>query len=58
LSRKWSKGGGNGQPQYGPFGKDPKDKDSKGNSIDTYSLDQIFDDMDNNQGQYMDVHTD
>jgi predicted metal-dependent peptidase len=47
------KGQGNGQPQYGPYGKDPKNE--KGN-IDTYSMDQIFDDLDNNQGQYMDVH--
>ena len=47
------KGGGKGQPKYGPYGKDPKNE--KGN-IDTYSMDQIFDDLDNNQGQYMDVH--
>ena len=42
-----------GNPQYGPYGKDPKS--DKGN-IDTYSLDQIFDNLENNQGQYMDVH--
>ena len=42
-----------GNPSYGPYGKDPKNE--KG-TIDTYSLDQIFDNMDNNEGQYMDVH--
>lgn len=42
-----------GNPSYGPYGKDPKNE--KGN-IDTWSLDQIFDNMDNTQGQYMDVH--
>jgi len=48
-----------GNPSYGPYGKDPKGEKSDGSnnsSIDTYSLDQIFDNMENNQGQYMDVH--
>jgi predicted metal-dependent peptidase len=42
-----------GNPSYGPYGKDPKNE--KGN-IDSWSLDQIFDNLDNNEGQYMDVH--
>jgi len=48
--------GGNdsqGNPSYGPYGKDPK---SEKGTVDTYSLDQIFDNLENNQGQYMDVH--
>lgn len=39
--------------KYGPYGKNPKNE--KG-TIDTWSLDQIFDNLDNNQGQYLDVH--
>jgi len=42
-----------GKPNYGPYGKDPKSE--KGN-IDTYSLDQILDNLEENEGQYMDVH--
>jgi len=42
-----------GNPSYGSYGKNPKDE--KG-TIDTWSLDQIFDNIDNNNGQYMDVH--
>ncbi len=42
-----------GNPSYGPYGKDPK---SEKGTVDTYSLDQIFDNLENNQGQYMDVH--
>jgi predicted metal-dependent peptidase len=42
-----------GKSSYGPYGKDPKN--DKG-TIDTWSLDQIFDNMENTQGQYMDVH--
>lgn len=42
-----------GKPSYGPYGKNPS-KD--GDSIDTWSVNQIFDDMENNQGQYLDVH--
>ena len=42
-----------GNPSYGPYGKNPR-KD--GSSIDTWSLDQIFDNMDSNDGQYLDVH--
>ena len=46
-------GGQGGKPQYGPFGKDPR---SQGGSLDTWSLDQILDNLDNNQGQYLDQH--
>lgn len=42
-----------GKPSYGPYGKNPS-KD--GDSIDTWSKEQIFDDMENNEGQYLDVH--
>ena len=38
---------------YGPNGKNPRDE--KG-TIDTWSLDHIFDNLDNNEGQYLDVH--
>lgn len=46
-------GQSSGQSQYGPYGKDPKNE--KG-TIDTWTMDQIFDNLDNNQGQYLDVH--
>lgn len=42
-----------GNPSYGPYGKNPK---SDGSTIDTWSLDQIFDNMDSNDGQYLDHH--
>jgi predicted metal-dependent peptidase len=46
-------GNGNGESsKYGPYGKDP----SNGGKIDTYSLDEIFDTMDSNDGQYLDTH--
>jgi len=45
--------GGSGKPEYGPFGKNPKNEKE---TIDTWTMDQIFDNLDNNQGQYMDVH--
>lgn len=41
-----------GKPSYGPYGKDPKGS----GTIDTWSTDKIFEDMDNNEGQYMDKH--
>jgi len=45
---------GDGQGDgYGPNGKNPRDE--KG-TIDTWSLDHIFDNIDNNDGQYLDVH--
>ncbi len=42
-----------GKPSYGPYGKNPKN--DKG-SMDTHSLDSIFDSMDNNNGEYLDNH--
>ncbi len=39
--------------KYGPYGKNPK---SEGGTIDTYSLDQLFDNLDETEGQYMDSH--
>jgi predicted metal-dependent peptidase len=45
--------GGSGKPEYGPFGKNPKNEKE---TIDTWTMDQIFDNLDNNDGQYMDVH--
>ena len=42
-----------GKPSYGPYGKNPS-KD--GESLDTWSKEQIFDDMENGNGEYMDKH--
>ena len=42
-----------GKPSYGPYGKNPKNEKE---TIDTYSLDQILDNLENNQGQYLDHH--
>lgn len=42
-----------GKPSYGPYGKNPV-KD--GSSIDTWSTDQIFQDMETNNGEYLDKH--
>lgn len=42
-----------GKPSYGPYGKDPKNESG---SIDTYSLDQIFDNLESNNGEYLDSH--
>lgn len=47
------KGEEEGDGGYGPYGKDPK---NEGGSIDTHSLDKIFEDMENNNGEYMDQH--
>ena len=44
---------GKGKPSYGPYGKNPG-KD--GDAIDTWSKEQIFDDMENNNGEYLDKH--
>jgi len=44
---------GRGNPSYGPYGKNPS-KD--GDSIDTWSKEQIFDNMENNNGEYLDKH--
>lgn len=42
-----------GKPSYGPYGKNPS-KD--GESLDTWSKEQIFQDMENGQGEYLDKH--
>jgi len=39
-----------GNPEYGPYGQ------AGNQDIDTYSLDSLFENMDKNQGQYLDVH--
>jgi predicted metal-dependent peptidase len=41
------------QKKYGPYGKNPKNESE---TIDTWSLDDILDNLDKNNGQYMDVH--
>jgi predicted metal-dependent peptidase len=38
---------------YGPYGKDPRNPNG---NLDTWSLDQILDNLDKNQGQYLDQH--
>lgn len=56
--KKDGQGGGQGDgdmsKSYGPFGKKPGGKE--GESVDTWSLDHILDNLDNNNGQYLDVH--
>jgi len=42
-----------GKPSYGPYGKNPKNDSG---SLDTHSLDSIFDSMENNNGEYLDQH--
>ena len=42
-----------GNDVYGPYGKDPKNSKSP---IDTWSLDQIFDNLENSKGEYLDSH--
>jgi predicted metal-dependent peptidase len=42
-----------GKPSYGPYGKNPS-KD--GDSLDTWSKEQIFQDMENGSGEYLDKH--
>jgi predicted metal-dependent peptidase len=42
-----------GKPSYGPYGKNPS-KD--GESLDTWSKEQIFEDMENGNGEYLDKH--
>jgi predicted metal-dependent peptidase len=46
-------GKGQGKPKYGPYGKNPS-KD--GDSIDTWSTEQILDDLENGTGEYLDKH--
>jgi predicted metal-dependent peptidase len=41
------------KPSYGPYGKNPS-KD--GESLDTWSKEQIFQDMENGTGEYLDKH--
>ena len=43
-----------GNPSYGPYGKNPGGKDSS--PIDTWSTDQIFQDLENGTGEYLDKH--
>lgn len=47
------KGGNGNSDKYGPFGKDPRNQNG---TLDTWSLDQILDNLDKNQGQYLDQH--
>lgn len=42
-----------GKPSYGPYGKNPS-KD--GDSLDTWSKEQIFQDMEDGSGEYLDKH--
>jgi predicted metal-dependent peptidase len=42
-----------GKPSYGPYGQNPS-KD--GESLDTWSKEQIFQDMENGTGEYLDKH--
>lgn len=42
-----------GKPSYGPYGQNPS-KD--GDSLDTWSKEQIFQDMENGTGEYLDKH--
>jgi predicted metal-dependent peptidase len=42
-----------GNDSYGPYGKNPRNEKD---TIDTWSLDQILDNLDKNQGQYLDHH--
>jgi len=42
-----------GKPSYGPYGKNPG-KD--GETMDTWSTEQIFQDMENGTGEYLDKH--
>lgn len=42
-----------GKPTYGPYGKNPS-KD--GGSLDTWSKEQIFEDLENGNGEYLDKH--
>lgn len=55
TGQKDGQGNGKGQKSddYGPYGKNPKD--DKG-AIDTHSLDSILDNLEKNEGQYLDVH--
>lgn len=51
-----------GKPSYGPYGKNPKNEESNqgsgkdDNNMDTWSKEQIFQDMENGTGEYLDKH--
>jgi predicted metal-dependent peptidase len=45
---------GQGQKSYGPYGKNPSNEGGK--TIDTWSIDQIFQDLENGTGEYLDKH--
>lgn len=45
-----------GKPSYGPYGKNPSKSGEKDKSIDTWSTEQIFQDMENGTGEYLDKH--
>jgi hypothetical protein len=40
------------KPSYGPYGKSPKGE----GTIDTWSTEQILDDLENGTGEYLDKH--
>jgi predicted metal-dependent peptidase len=42
-----------GKPSYGPYGKNPS---KNGDALDTWSKEQIFQDMENGTGEYLDKH--
>lgn len=59
--RRNGSGGGtpnqNQTPDYGPYGRMPSNRERDQNeTIDTYSLDHIFDNIDNSDGMYLDQH--
>ena len=45
-----------GNPSYGPYAKNPSQKSGGSDTIDSWSLDSIFDNLDTNNGQYLDSH--
>ena len=46
-----------GKPSYGPYGKKPSSREKdEGQTIDTYSLDHILDNLNENNGEYLDSH--
>lgn len=49
---KGNGGSGGESKDYGPYGKGPGGE----GSVDTYSLDKLFEDMDKNNGEYLDQH--
>lgn len=52
-----SNGNGGRNNDYGPYGRMPSNRERDQNeTIDTYSLDHIFDNIDNSDGMYLDQH--